>query len=73
MNAYMKYIEKREGLCEASNDDKESISIEKYTAKRLKKETLFGCSNHRKRNPESFNCLGMVLSRFSAEREWSRT
>ena len=63
----MKSIERRKRLWEASNDDKESISIEKYMANRLKKETLFGYSNLTRRSPESFICLGTVLSRFSVE------
>ena len=37
-------------------------------ANRFKKETLFGCSNHTKRNPESSVCLGRALLRFVAER-----
>ena len=69
----MKSIEKREWLWEASNDDKESISIEKYMANRLKKATLFGCSKLTRRSPESFFCLSMVLSRFLAERVRSLT
>ena len=34
---------------------------------RLKKETLFGCSNPTRRSPESSICLGKVLLKFLAE------
>ena len=73
MNAYTKSIEKRKWLWEPNNDDKKSILIEKYMANRLKKETLFGCSNLTRRSPESFICLGTVLSSFLAERVRSLT
>ena len=53
---------------EPNKDDRDNTLIEKYMANRLRKETLFGCSNHIKRGPGNFTCLGMLLLRFLVER-----
>ena len=59
--------------CEPNKDDEETISIKKYFANRLKKETQFGCCDITGQNPESSFRLWTVLLRFWAERVRSST